>query len=238
VPSDRAGADPGPTPHEPPDRGDSARSDLVILSGATGSSGRPRSAAIGPLDPRRPPETLTDRDVTALAFIGRSQEARSTAPRSGLPGLSEAVVSRRSGSSLRASSPSSGGTGGITAVSARPPRCRREKGARDDELFLRAPLAQSAVAHHLWSIAVSSSTGSAPPTWPNRPGSRAPVEPGPAAVERPASGGPRVRAPDISWPSKSTSGRRRSGGRSYRGSSPSLRRSSPSPERLRPSSPS
>ncbi|MBK9968044.1 MAG: hypothetical protein IPP07_25505 [Holophagales bacterium] len=159
VPSDRAGADPGPTPHEPPDRGDSARSDLVILSGATGSSGRPRSAAIGPLDPRRPPETLTDRDVSALAFIGRSQEAAQYQLHEAVfPGLGEAVVSRRirklAARGLLAIE--RWNKVGINRLRLRPAGLEavvERKGARDDELFLlRAPLAQSAVAHHLWVV--------------------------------------------------------------------------------------
>lgn len=159
MPSDRAGADPGPAPHEPPDRGDSARSGLVSLSGAPGSSGRPRSAAIGPLDPRRPPETLTARDVAALAFIGRSQEAAQYQLHEAIfPGLGEAVVSRRirklaTRGHLAIERWNKVGINrlrlrpaGLDAVVAR-------NGARADELFLlRAPLAQSAVAHHLWVV--------------------------------------------------------------------------------------
>jgi hypothetical protein len=159
VPSDRAGADPGTAPHEPPDRGDSARSDVVTLSGAPGSSGRPRSTAIGPLDPRRPPETLADRDVAALAFIGRAQEAAQYQLHEAVfTGLGEAVVSRRirklAARGLLAIE--RWNKVGINRLRLRPAGLDAvvsRKGARADELFLlRSPLAQSAVAHHLWVV--------------------------------------------------------------------------------------
>jgi hypothetical protein len=102
---------------------------------------------------------LTDRDIKALAFIGLSQEAAQYQVHEAVfPGLGEAVVSRRI-QKLRARGLlaierwNKVGinrlrlrTAGLEAVLAR-------KGARVDELFLlRAPLAQSAVAHHLWIV--------------------------------------------------------------------------------------
>ena len=159
MPTDRAGADPGPAPHEPPDRGDSARNDAVTLSGVTGSSGRPRSPAIGPLDPRRPPETLTKRDVAALAFIGRSQEAAQYQLHEAIfPGRGEAVVSRRIRKLavrglIAIERWNKVGINRLRLLPAGRDAVIERKGARGDELFLlRAPLAQSTVAHHLWIV--------------------------------------------------------------------------------------
>ena len=157
--SGQAGADPGPALHEPPDGPGGARVELVSPVGPPGSLGRPRSAAIGPLDPRRADLPLTDRDISALAFIGCSQEAAQYQVHEAVfPGLGEAVVSRRirklaARGLLAIERWNKVGinrlrlrTAGCDAVLAR-------KGARDDELFvLRAPLAQSAVAHHLWIV--------------------------------------------------------------------------------------
>ena len=157
--SNQAGADPGTALHEPPDGPGGARSEPASPSGPPGSLGRPRSAAIGPLDPRRADLPLTDRDISALAFIGRSQEAAQYQVHVAVfPGLGEAVVSRRirklaARGLLAIERWNKVGINRLRLRTAGRKAVLSRKGARDDELFLlRAPLAQSAVAHHLWVV--------------------------------------------------------------------------------------
>lgn len=157
--SDQAGADPGTAPHEPPDGPVGARLEPVAPSGPPGSVGRPRFAAMGPLDPRRADLPLTDRDISALAFIGRSQEAAQYQVHEAVfTGLGEAVVSRRirklaARGLLAIERWNKVGINRLRLRSAGREAVLARKAARDDELFvLRAPLAQSAVPHHLWVV--------------------------------------------------------------------------------------